>query len=848
MTINRNKLLIVTPLILSAMASGAAAQESKSASSLLMLSAQTLSSEATQQVGVVIPMKIIVSRGGTYVFSAPANSNVSLRINGETLIESSATSAGAVKVFTTLASGTHLLEAFGEDLTMEKLAQVTANLIGMPTSSIASLAEVVSTEEAARLAPLATNRTFATPPSSSSSLTGEDLASSSLTQNLAAETVSQVSTRDVQSSLAGGIFQTFPLAETGRTEVKGVLRNTIRNALTAAIASNPSSGGGGTPVVTPPVVTPPPVIGAGDAQSSALSPPTGVALTQAVQITGGATEDGVVGANGQTLFGGVMDPNTFDTVNVSIAPSGRTATVDVGPTTGQFAVRLFPEDLVTGEATVTLTGVSSADDTVTTVPVSYEFDSGAVVDGVSQALSRMTFGPTEDLYSRVRTIGFENFVNEQLNPGSIRNAAFNSMDFDNILDTIDNNNSGTIARPAMRYHLAHAAFSERQLQEVMGDFWSNHFHASNKDSSVHLQYITDREFFRDNAFGRFEDLLLYSAHSPLMSQFLDNDESRAGAINENYGREIMELHTVGVDGGYGDDDVIAVSRVFTGWDFTETTPSDTQGPREYEFEFRADRHDTEDKVIPFLNTTIAGRTGAAGEDEGEELIAILAADPRTQNYVCGKIVQRFVADVPPADFVQICVDAWAANDGDAGEILRAILLAPDFIANAEIQNNKGKTPFEYSVSAIRALGAVPDSDDDDGDFFDRFRNASEDAGYEPTEFGVPTGLSELGSDWISSAAMISYYNQVTDVVERPTEYNIDLEQSVEDAGLETAEEAAAFLLTIATADNYTLEEYEAVVGVLKGADGIFEPIGRDESDAFERATGLLVVLPSFLLQ
>ncbi|MEO0931128.1 MAG: DUF1800 domain-containing protein, partial [Pseudomonadota bacterium] len=571
-------------------------------------------------------------------------------------------------------------------------------------------------------------------------------------------------------------------------------------------------------------------------------PPTGVALTQAVQLTGGASAGGIVASTGQTLFGGVMDPMTFDTVSVSIAPGGRTMDVDVAPETGQFALRLFPEDLATGNVTVTLTAVSSADDTVASAPVSYEYEAGIVTDGVSQALSRLAYGATPALYARVKTIGYEAFVNEQLNPDSVSNAAFNAQNFDAMVNGIGNSNFNYI-NADMNVRMAYSAYSERQLQEVMGDFWSNHFFASTKDSGVLGQNTIDREFFRENAFGQFEDLLLYSARSPLMSQFLDNDENRAGRINENYGREILELHTVGADAGYGADDVIAVSRVFTGWTHRRTNPNQ-DALHVYEFEFRADRHDTEDKVIPFLGTTIQGRSGDDGVLEGEELIAMLSDRQETQNFVCGKIVQRFVADVPPANFVQLCVDAWQASDGNAGEMLRAILLAPEFINDPALQSNKAKTPYEYTISAMRAL----EMERTNNNFFSRLRGVSRDGGYDPLRFSLPTGLPEVGEAWINTASMIGAYRVMTDVVERHDEYGINMQGMIEDAGVRTAEEVAAFLLTIATADRYSLDEYEAMVDVLKGEDGIFEPMQRNERDAFRRATGLLVVLPSFHLQ
>lgn len=834
MKITRSTLLTVTPLILAAMAQGAAAQEAANSGSILIQNVQPANADTAENSVAVFPLQISVPADDTYVFSAPAASGIQLTVDGQALFgEASVDSDGFVKAIVSMTAGTHEIEVSGEGLELADLADVTANVLGMPVASIVNISAPATTNQVASLSATTSTGT-------NDQVVASLTTAPSSTESDSATTVSasvSASTTTPQAATVSGIISIPRPGDNDRTRVGGILSTTIRDAITLAIADDgTSSGGGGSD----------PVVGAGEAQSSPLSPPSGVTLSQAVEIVGGPTAENVVASTGQTLFGGVMDPMTYDTVMVTIAPSNREVTVDVGPTTGQFAVRLFPEDLETGGATVTLIGASSADATVVTAPVEYEYTSGVVADGVSQALSRMTYGPTVDLYSRVRTMGFENYVDEQLSPGRIRDAAFSSLNVNQYVNNLTDN-FNTVRNAEMAHRMAYASYSDKQLQEVMGDFWSNHFFASTKNTRVYLQNVIDRDFYRDNAFGDFEDLLLYSARSPLMSQFLDNDQSRVGNINENYGREILELHTVGVDGGYGDDDVIAVSRIFTGWLFERTNPNEDTLAEEYRFTFDSSRHDTEDKVIPFLNTTIAGRSGATGVQEGEELIALLADDPRTHSYVCGKIVQRFVADVPPAEFIDICTATWAATDGDTGEIMRAILLAPEFLTGAADRGTKAKTPYEYAISIIRLLGIEIDPADGSG-AFSRFREASSDAGYAPLEFGLPTGLDEVGITWINSASMLGSYREITEVVERTGTYGIDLGAMTEDAGLETAEEVAAFLLTIATADIYTLEEYEALVEVLKGEDGIFEPLTSNETTAFEKAGGLLAVLPSFLLQ
>jgi uncharacterized protein (DUF1800 family) len=515
--------------------------------------------------------------------------------------------------------------------------------------------------------------------------------------------------------------------------------------------------------------------------------------------------------------------------------------------TGQFAVRLFPEDFAAGpNVNVTITGASSASDQVASQPVSYALTGAPVQDGVVQALGRLTFGGTPDLYARVRTMGFAAFVEQQLAPETIPDAAFNAMNPDALLQRTTPD-EGRMFRSIMAHDIAHAAFSEKQLREVMAQFWINHFYASTKDTGVRQQNITDRAFFRANAFGNFEDLLLYSARSPLMSQFLDNDQNRRNNINENYGREILELSSVGVNAGYTDNDVREVSRIFTGWNFRRTNPNVPDVAEEFEFEFRPNDHDTGNKTISFLNLTITGRTGPAGVQEGEELIAILAQNVNTRNFVCGKLVQLLVADEPPANFVASCAMAWETSGGEVEAMLRAILLDPAYISTVEFQRNKMKSPFELSVSTARLLGASPQADRVE-DFYNQLREAFERAGQPILYYGIPTGLPEVASHWASSAVMIAAYNELMDITENRERYGIDLAADIQAAGIETAEEVAAYLLTVGTADRYRQDEFDALVAILKGDDGIFEPRVVNETLALERAMALLVVMPSFQLQ
>lgn len=590
------------------------------------------------------------------------------------------------------------------------------------------------------------------------------------------------------------------------------------------------------------------------AVSSPLAPPVNSTILQEVAIVTGATDEGLVATTGQTLFGRVRDYLTYDQVNVVISPSGRETTVSVGPNFGGFAVRLFTEDLTTGVARVTIRAASSQDETLTTEPVSYDYTAANLTDGLSMILSRATFGPTPDLYARVREIGYKAYLEEQFNPDSLDDSLFESLNSERFFNGA--NDERNVAQAIVHDGLTRAVYSEKQLQEITGMFWSNHFHAITKMSYVVKPAVAYREYFRENAFGNFEDMLLYSARSPLMSQFLDNDQSVVGNVNENYAREILELHTVGTDADYGDEDIIAVARIFTGWNFVPINPDAGFGQVDYDFEFRIMDHDVEDKYIPFLDVTIQGRSGPAGVEEGEELIAILSDLPATHTFVCRKIVQWLVADEPPANFVDMCTNAWLQSDGNSEAMLRAILLSPEFVNTPEIWRSKGKTPFEYTASFLRSSGvqfydAAPEADGSNGEDWGawaRYVTALRNVGYIPGIFELPTGLDEAGTSWSNSSVMNAVYNAPELTIRNRRTLGIFIEERMEENRLETAEELAAYLLAIATTDHYRRDEFEAMLSALEvnrepfRADSIWAP------RAISRAVAMSHIIPSFGLQ
>jgi uncharacterized protein (DUF1800 family) len=273
-------------------------------------------------------------------------------------------------------------------------------------------------------------------------------------------------------------------------------------------------------------------------------------------------------------------------------------------------------------------------------------------------------------------------------------------------------NPGMVVGELQRAKLLRAVYSERQLYEVMVDFWENHFSIfANKDADRLLLTSFDRDSVRPFALGRFRDLLGATAHSPAMLFYLDNWQSSVvrnypatkdkparttGGINENYARELMELHTLGVGGGYTQKDVEEVARCFTGW--TILKPNETGI-----FYFNPAQHDNGEKVV--LGQKIPAGGGIA---DGERVLDILAKSPATAKFVVTKLARRFVGDDPPPSLIARASAVYLKTDGSIRETLRAIIASPEFFSPSAFQS-KVKSPFEFVASALRATGAETDA-------------------------------------------------------------------------------------------------------------------------------------------
>ena len=322
-----------------------------------------------------------------------------------------------------------------------------------------------------------------------------------------------------------------------------------------------------------------------------------------------------------------------------------------------------------------------------------------------------------------------------------------------------------------------AVYSDRQLQEVMTDFWFNHFNVFASKGPIE-QYITEyeRDVIRPHALGSFRDLLAATAKSPAMLFYLDNWQSvdpdagermaarRALAqrrfgfgmpprnpnatqppkppqkrgLNENYGRELMELHTLGVDGGYTQQDVVNVARAFTGWTIDE--PRQGGG-----FRFDPRLHDEREKIVLGHRIKAGG-----GQSDGEQVLDILAAHPATARFIATKLARRFVSDTPPPALVDRAAARFRETGGNIRDVVRTILTSPEFFA-ADAHRAKVKTPFEFVVSAVRATGS---------DVADATPLAQQirQLGMPLYLCQPPTGYADRAEAWVNSGALLNRMN------------------------------------------------------------------------------------------
>jgi uncharacterized protein (DUF1800 family) len=332
------------------------------------------------------------------------------------------------------------------------------------------------------------------------------------------------------------------------------------------------------------------------------------------------------------------------------------------------------------------------------------------------------------------------------------------------------NPQGVVEEELVQAKLLRAIYSDRQLEQVMTDFWFNHFNVfAGKGPERVLLTNYEQDVIRPHALGKFEDLLLATAKSPAMLFYLDNWMSEGpnspqglgipkhpspyrphyppgspyvkrkqnNGLNENYGRELLELHTLSVNGGYTQRDVTEVAKVFTGW--TIEKPYEGLG-----FKYDPRMHEPGPKFV------LGHKIKPKGEDEGKEVLHLLATSPRTAHFISLKLAQRFVSDEPPPALVDRMAKNFLKKKGDIREVLTTLFQSPEFWA-ADNYRAKVKTPLEFVASAVRATGADVD---------DAMPLARQIANMGMPLYAAqpPTGYSMKAETWVSSSALLNRMN------------------------------------------------------------------------------------------
>ena len=392
-------------------------------------------------------------------------------------------------------------------------------------------------------------------------------------------------------------------------------------------------------------------------------------------------------------------------------------------------------------------------------------------------LNRLGYGPRPGDIDRVLDLGIERYIDDQLSlvPDPDLEARLASFPYlrwsmaetwsyyqqdqqsQNNAAATRTNFIGELHNQLRGAQLARAAHSRNQLLEVMTGFWFNHFNVNLPDDYVRYSAHDYEREMRRHALGKFRDVLNASAHHPAMMSYLDNYLSRISrtdprtgrllqGLNENYGRELLELHTVGVDAGYTQEDVYEAARVLTGWGL-----NNVQG----RFVFSANNHDPK-------ATTVFGLTipQGLGQQSGEMLLDFLARHEKTAHFISTKLVRHFVADDPPRLLVARVTDKYLATDGDIPSMLRVIFTSNEFWAEAFGQG-KYKDPFQYVVSTLRGL----DADVRDGRALAAVLN---NMGQPQYACIPPTGWTDKGREWVNPSSHMYRMNFALDLVSNVT--------------------------------------------------------------------------------
>ncbi len=399
-------------------------------------------------------------------------------------------------------------------------------------------------------------------------------------------------------------------------------------------------------------------------------------------------------------------------------------------------------------------------------------------------LNRLSLGIRSGEIEQVQKIGVDKYIQQQLNPDSIEEPTtltdrLTKLDTINLspielfqkynpnrkvdgqqqllsVKKVQQQQARQVTNQAIKARLWRSIYSQRQLNEVMVDFWYNHFNVY-ADKGIDKLWVGayEQQAICPYAMGKFRDLLGATARHPAMLFYLDNwqnsapnlnKKGRATGLNENYARELMELHTLGVDGGYKQDDVIALSKILTGWGFKQPGQKIPDG---YSFQFNNNHHDFSDKT--FLNQNIIG----SGIGEGEQALDLLSRHPSTARQISFKLAQYFLTDNPPKALIDKLSRRFIATDGDIKLVLNTLFHSPEFW-DRKYYGSKFKTPYQYTISAIRSTGVDVNNIKPLNDFLKQLGMPI---------YGCPTpnGYKNTQDAWLNPDSMTRRINYVTNL-------------------------------------------------------------------------------------
>lgn len=383
----------------------------------------------------------------------------------------------------------------------------------------------------------------------------------------------------------------------------------------------------------------------------------------------------------------------------------------------------------------------------------------AEIDPVSHALNRFTLGPRPGDHERVRALHADAdqaaalFLERQLEPEKINDAfaAYSVRRLETLVEPLGElfeYKEKVLLDELTKATLLRAVYSERQLYEVMVHFWSDHFNIDpSKGDAKWLKVADDRDVIRVHALGKFSDLLNASAFSPAMLWYLDGRVNRrakdSDKPNENYGRELLELHTLGVHGGYSQKDVMEAARCLTGWTVRGVGQNFFKAGK---VEFNPRQHDKGRKVV-FGHEFPAWPEGLSADEQEQRgrgevvrLLQLSADHPATAQHIATKLCRRFIADEPPKAAVDSVAATFLKTGGDIRATLRSLFATAEF---RETRGGKFKRPFHFIVSALRATGAKTDAGQPVVDFLLRM-------GHAPFHYPTPDGYPEEASPWLGT--------------------------------------------------------------------------------------------------